>query len=194
MGGVAKTLAGIVLMGVMKMRKAVLMMLGVVAVFLLVAVRSGEFDNQVEKVQESLADVGIMSVEPKAFVKSGIADRYEVSFVGEPVEVKGLHGDTPYWHYNLMTNSSLQTLAVYYHEDPMSDEEAANELNVGAALGIPDNLITDAGIEGAKGVRYPRAGSTCLLIVVDNQYVVSLIGVGNGAQDFIDSFKMTEYH
>ena len=74
----------------------------------------------------------------------------------------------------------------------MTDEEIEGELNVASTLGVPQKNIESFEIAGCEGVKFRSGLKHGLAAVINRKHVVSLIAVGYGAEEFIDSFKASQ--
>ncbi len=128
----------------------------------------------------------------ESHVVSGIAGGYEVTFSDKPT--KTVPGDwvVPYeTHYGVKV-SSLQSMNVYHMPNEMTDEEIEGELNVASTLGVPQKNVESFEIDGCEGVKFRSGLKHGLAIVINRKHIVSLIAVGYGAEEFIDSFKASQ--
>lgn len=128
----------------------------------------------------------------ESHVVSDIAGGYEVTFSGKPT--KTVPGDwaVPYeTHYEVKV-SSLQSMNVYHMPNEMTDEEIEGELNVASTLGVPQKNVESFEIDGCEGVKFRTGLKHGLAAVINRKHIVSLIAVGYGAEEFIDSFKASQ--
>ncbi len=128
----------------------------------------------------------------ESHVVSGIAGGYEVTFSDKPT--KTVPGDwvVPYeTHYGVKV-SSLQSMNVYHMPNEMTDEEIEGELDVASTLGVPQKNVESFVIDGYEGVKFQSGLKHGLAIVIKRKHIVSLIAVGYGAEEFIDSFKASQ--
>ncbi len=128
----------------------------------------------------------------ESHVVSGIAGGYEVTFSDKPT--KTVPGDwvVPYeTHYGVKV-SSLQSMNVYHMPNEMTDEEIEGELDVASTLGVPQKNVESFVIDGYEGVKFQSGLKHGLAIVINRKHIVSLIAVGYGAEEFIDSFKASQ--
>ena len=71
-------------------------------------------------------------------------------------------------------------------------EEIEGELNVASTLGVPQKNIESFEIAGCEGVKFRSGLKHGLAAVINRKHVVSLVAIGYGAEEFIDSFKTSQ--
>ena len=128
----------------------------------------------------------------ESHVVSGIAGGYEVTFSDKPTRTAPGDWVVPYETHYVVKVSSLQSMNVYHLPKEMIDKEIEGELNVASTLGVPQKNVESFEIDGCEGVKFRSGLKHGLAAVINRKHVVSLVAIGYGAEEFIDSFKTSQ--